>query len=168
MPVDYDEIVLNVDQELDAGVEDNVGEEMIFQLGDEDECIEEEEAVSPSSISDGKITICPRSKNAFYNTILKTGKKDGMRLWKRPPHDACTRCDEHETKRHRLFSLQGAIHSVSSDPGNETSQEILVRAGGIDKARQEVRDIEHKLEDLGKHVYWRDNQRPYLKNGKMV
>ena len=87
-----------------------------------------------------------------------------MLLWNRPPHDACTRCDEHKEQRQRLHTLQVALHCVKNDPDYETNEEIIAMAGGNLKAAEEMRAIEAKLEDLNKHVFWRDNQRLYTQN----
>ena len=100
----------------------------------------------------------PRTKTTLYKVILK-----GLRLWARPPHDHCDHCAKWEKTRHRLFELTPALLAYENDPGYRQSMELLDLAGGREKANTEKRDLEKSMEQLTQHVFWRDNQRNYVK-----
>ena len=84
-----------------------------------------------------------------------------MRLWSRPPHDHCERCAKYHKYRHRLFELEPAVLSYPNDPGYAKHHALLAAAGGREKAWEEKRNIDQKIEELQKHVDWRANQRGY-------
>ena len=100
----------------------------------------------------------PRTYDCFYKSILKNA-----RMWQRPPHDHCSRCEDYETSFLRTKVLVAALFSKPSDPEHAANEAILVRAGGRTKAHEELRDLEHKLPELTKHVTWFAEQRAYLK-----
>jgi hypothetical protein len=100
----------------------------------------------------------PRAQRTFYKSVLA-----GERLWKRPPHDHCSRCSDHLEITERVRALQTALLSTSEDPESAFNAGLVLRAGGSTKAWEEVRQKQKLLPDLKKHVEWRNEQRPYLK-----
>ena len=108
---------------------------------------------------DPRLTIYPRSIETFYGTVLK-----GMRLWKRPQHEYCSRCGDFDKNVLRINELTAALHSTASDPEHSKHVEVIQKAGGSQKAWQELRDAQYAQPDLKKHVDWSKEQRAYLKS----
>ena len=108
---------------------------------------------------DRKWMLVPRSKRTLYDTIL-----DKMRLWKRPPHDHCERCESYTKTRLRLVALSAALASAPMDTDHQAQKSLIEKAGGPPAAWEELRACQNKLPDLQKHVEWFEEQRPYLKD----
>lgn len=101
--------------------------------------------------------IYPRTQRTFYNTLLK-----GMLLWKRPPHDHCSRCDDFDTNVHRISELTSALNGTASNPEYKKHQALILEAGGPTQAWTELRDLQLQQPDLKKHVDWSKEQRSYV------
>ena len=119
---------------------------------------QEEQEQSQEKGPDHKYMLYPRSKRTFYDTLLA-----GMRLWKRPPHDHCSRCAEAETTSHRISKLTCALNCLPTSPEAREHDELVQRAGGKQKAWEELRKLETKMPDLKKHTVWFATQRDFLK-----
>jgi hypothetical protein len=104
------------------------------------------------------LVLKPRCYQFFYNTLLR-----GERLWHRPPHNHCERCAKHTTASRRLVDLQTALLSLPDAPDHTKHIKIVERAGGPNKAWEEVRSLQLKVPDLQKHVKWEKTARAYLK-----
>jgi hypothetical protein len=106
----------------------------------------------------GGAWLCPRAQSTFYGTILATS-----RLWQRPPHDNCTRCNQYDEADARMRALTEALGrspaTISKGPGDTLVEE----AGGKTAAWAELRSIQDKYQDLLQHVTWKAEQRIYLK-----
>jgi hypothetical protein len=100
--------------------------------------------------------LTPRSSVFFYKRLL-----GGMRLWKRPPHNHCTRCAEFVTTRDTLCNLTVALCMPAEHPEYQRSLDLIERAGGRQKAWVTQRQMTLKLPDLQKHMDWQADQRPY-------
>jgi len=122
-----------------------------------DDC---EDAAADAEAGDGEgdLVLYPRSARKLYRGLLA-----GERLWKRPPHDHCSRCAQHVELTERVKALTAALLSVAGDPEFAAHSAMVERAGGPTKAWEEVRAKQLELPDLQKHVMWRDKQRGWLK-----
>jgi hypothetical protein len=116
---------------------------------------EQDEIFSPDK---NAAELVPRTMSFFYKSLLK-----GLRLWQRPPHNHCDRCEEYTTAQTRHKELSEELFSVESHPDHERYQKLIHSAGGFNSAHAEVRHLLLKLPDLKKHVDWFTNTRPYLK-----
>jgi hypothetical protein len=105
----------------------------------------------------------PRTYTTFYKTILR-----GVRLWKRPPHDACSRCDDFEKLSNRFKELNLALLSKPDDLEHDACMALITRAGGRQAAWRESREAANALPNLLKHVEWFQEQRKYVKLRELV
>ena len=130
--------------------------------GEDDDDDEEDKEVLEKMSDEGKkqivITLCPRAKGTFYNSILK-----GLKLWKRPLHDHCNRCANYSVVNDRITELTVALNHESSHPEREKFKGIIQRAGGRFQAETEKKQLEHTILDLLLHVAWKNHARKYAK-----
>jgi hypothetical protein len=131
-------------------------------VGDEEDDGDESETIMDDVLSTdpdlSKRLLYPRSQRCLYKGILK-----GIRMWKRPDHDHCSRCGDHVKLCACLMTLQAALLSTALDPEYQSATDVVQRAGGTARAWERVREITNKIPDLAKHVKWRQTQRKYLK-----
>ena len=106
----------------------------------------------------GELLLYPRSYKFFYKRLLRSA-----RLWKRPPHNHCSRCAEYTQHVARIQELQGSLLCDADSPEYKKHMELVKRAGGSQRAWQDVRNMQDKLPDLRKHVDWFHTARKYLK-----
>jgi hypothetical protein len=149
-PVDVAVLVAAGLAEVDADKDWDKAQEVVVEEGPEESDVE-------GSVDGKQHNLYPRSYDTFYGNVLKS-----MRLWKRPPHDNCERCEDYTTTYARRTELTAALGADSNNPEYETFQKIVKRAGGEVKAQEENRTLEHRLVDLKRHVCWRNDQRKYL------
>jgi hypothetical protein len=102
--------------------------------------------------------LCPRAQRTLYDTILGS-----MRLWQRPPHDNCPRCDLFQKNNSRILALNNALHENPMETELNPAAELLKKAGGTMAARAELRKLEDTYQDLLRHMKWKAKQRAYLK-----
>ena len=119
---------------------------------------DEQHALDADSDKDPALCLFPRSQKTFYGTILA-----GMRLWKRPPHNHCERCQKYTKTRERIAVLEAVLNSQPFDADYDAQTSVVDSAGGLTAAWEELRSCQHKLPDLRKHAEWLAGQRPYLK-----
>ena len=99
----------------------------------------------------------PRSKFFFYDKVLA-----GQRLWRRPPHNYCKRCDRYEKCKMRMDELHHALLCTPGDVKYVEAQQVIAAGKGRMKCTEELRQLQHKLPDLQKHVEWMQTARVYL------
>jgi hypothetical protein len=136
-----------------CGEEEQHAGEIDLDLADPIDPAELERDVLQEARDDGEsgeggdhMCLLPRSKSVFYAHVLEK-----MRMWQRPPHDACTRCESYTVNSARMTEFSN--HA-----------EIVARAGGTSAAWKELRDLEYGIADLRKHVTWLATARLYLKD----
>ena len=153
------------DEELGNLVEVIQSKPVNFNENDEEEEKEEEDEEGededgpeqPPADATQRI-LYPRSEKCFYKRILK-----GMRMWKRPDHDDCSRCGAFTKTSERVKALTAALLATEEDAEFLAAADLIRRAGGQQKAWQEQREATLLLPGLKKHVLWKQSQRGYVK-----
>ena len=129
------------------------------ELDDIEPCEEasDEESDDAGDKGDGVRLLHPRSFRSFYGTCLK-----GCRLWRRPPHNHCARCEQYSTASERIRTLHDGLIGPS-DGDQQKAADVIERAGGRIKAWEELRSLQHAIPDLKKHNDWYNEVRSYVK-----
>ena len=99
---------------------------------------EEEDEEEEDTRKEEEFILKARTMPAFYAGLLQ-----GMRLWKRPPHEHCSRCTGYVTTKERIAKLSAALTST-----DQSSGVIVKEAGGEQEAWGELRQLEAKITDL--------------------
>jgi hypothetical protein len=131
--------------------EEEEGEEEEGEKEDEEKDTEEEET------EDDAYILNPRAMKTFYETILAK-----ERLWQRPPHNHCTRCEDYDKVVRQMKELNAALASVPADLDHAKQEAVIEANGGSVPAWAKLRKAQDKLPDLKLHVTWRDSQRGYV------
>jgi hypothetical protein len=131
--------------------EEEEGDEKVGEEEDAEEHVDEEE------IEDDAYILHPRALKTFYKTILVK-----ERLWQRPPHNHCGRCENYDKVVRQMQELNAALASVPADLDHAKQEAVIEANGGSGPAWAKLRKAQDKLPDLKQHVTWRDSQRGYV------